>query len=220
MFPSYSYYCYPLVYGQVATLDSKVVFPSHKDSVNPIKFIINNQKFGEKDTLIKIQLNRKGLDKCVAIIGKDTLRFFAKFKADESYKIEQGCCCAAFTIEAHKNPKRGTVTFKNQTNRDLALIACEHNSDTIKKKSMETLLASESAMCLFKPCSIQVAETQFLSDVYNYKNDERDYDSLWKEQKKFVLIDESFLFLHGEKVEIKYDEKKKKSELVVVGYLD
>ena len=88
---------YSISFGQNATLKVQKVFPSEKEKLNYIKFVINDQFFGEKDTIINIKINNKGFDNCYAIINKDTLKFQTKFKENETYEIKQGCCCAAFT---------------------------------------------------------------------------------------------------------------------------
>ena len=207
------------VKAQTATIDAHVVFPSEKDTINHIRFRINNQEFGGKDTLLQLKLNKKGFDSCEAIIGADTLKFLAKFKKGEVYEIRQGCCCAAFTLEPQNAPRRGTVTFKNTTNRDLGLVVAEANQDTVKAKATQTTFSFESAMCLFKPCSILITETPYFSDAYNYKNDNRDYDSLWKEQSQYLLTQSWFHFLHGEKIGIEYNDVTKNTSLKLLGYM-
>lgn len=150
---------YSINFGQTAILKVQKVFPTLKENVNYIKFIFNEQSFGEKDTIINIRINKLGFDNCFAIIDKDTLKFKTKFIENETYEIKQGCCCAAFTLEAQKNPKRGTVKYKNRTNRNIGLIVAEANIEEVKKSETKKIYASESAMCLFKPCSILLTET-------------------------------------------------------------
>lgn len=210
---------YSINFGQTAILKVQKVFPNPKENVNSIKFIFNEQEFGEKDTIINIKIQKKGFDKCCAIINSDTLKFITKFKENETYEIKQGCCCAAFTLEAQNNPNRGTVKFKNRTNRNLGLIVAEANIEKIDTGKTQNIYASESAMCLFKPCSILLTETEYLSEKYDYKSDERDYDKLWEEQRKYKIASIWFHFLHGEKIEIFYNEKAKKLDLNLIGYL-
>jgi len=93
---------YSINFGQTAILKVQKVFPTLKENVNYIKFIFNEQSFGEKDTIINIRINKLGFDNCFAIIDKDTLKFKTKFIENETYEIKQGCCCAAFTLEAQK----------------------------------------------------------------------------------------------------------------------
>lgn len=207
------------VNSQTVTINAKVVFPNIKDTVTYIRFKINNQNFGEKDTIIEIKVNAKGFDTCQAIIGNDTINFLTKFKEGEIYEIRQGCCCAAFTLEPKNNPRRGTVTFKNTTKRDLGLVIAEANIDTVKTNKTQTTFSYESAMCLFKPCSILITEIEYLSDNYNHKNDKRDYDSLWKEQAQYILTKNWFHFLHGEKVEIIYYDNDKVTKIALIGYM-
>ncbi len=207
------------VHGQTVTLHAQVVFPNAKDTLQPIRFQINNHAFGEKDTVIQLSINSKGLDSCSAIIAYDTLHFLTKFNAGETYEIKQGCCCAAFTLEPTNNPRRGTVALKNTTKRDLGLVVAEANVDTVKAKTTFTTFSYESAMCMFKPCSILITEIDYLSAKYDYHNDKRNYDSLWQEQAQFILTKNWFHFLHGEKVVIVYNDKNKTARLEVNGYM-
>ncbi|MWB96070.1 hypothetical protein GON26_17020 [Flavobacterium sp. GA093] len=206
-------------FGQTAIVNFQKVFPNVEETENYIKFEINGQNFGEKDSIISIRINKSGFDNCKAIINNDTLNFVAKFRENETYEIRQGCCCAAFTLTAQNNPNRGTVKFKNRTKRDLGLIVAEANIEKIGIGKTQNIYASESAMCLFKPCSILLTETEYLSEKYDYKSDERDYDTLWKEQRKYEIASIWFHFLHGEKIELFYNEKTKKIELNLIGYL-
>ena len=204
---------------QTISLDANKVYPHLKESEDYIRFKINNQSFGAKDTVIQIQINTKGFDVCEAIIAKDTLRFLAKFKEGESYEIRQGCCCAAFTLKPKIGAMRGTVTFNNKTKRDLALIVAESNVDTVKINRKKTLFADESAMCMFKPCSILLSETAYFSDKYEY-NDNKDYDTLREEQASYIVGSIWFHFLHGEKLVLEYAEKEKSIQLKLMGYLN
>jgi hypothetical protein len=210
-----------LGYSQTATIKAPVTYPYIEDTAKTTfnRFTINGHSFGEKDTVIKIRINPKGFDSCEAVIARDTLRFVTKFKSGELYEIEQGCCCAAFTLRAKNNAARGTVMFKNTTGRDLAVVVAEANIDTVKKSRTHTTFASESAMCLFKPCSILITETEYLSSKYDYQSDNRDYDKLWEEQAKYILASTWFNFLHGEKIEVIYDEKTKTAKPTLTGYL-
>ena len=212
-------FTFSIGFGQNAILKFQKVFPNEKEKVNFIKFLINEHQFGEKDTIINIKINKNGFDNCYAIINEDTLKFKTRFKENENYEIKQGCCCGAFTFEAQNNPKRGTVKFHNITNRNLGLIVAEANIEKVKVGKTQKIYASESAMCFFKPCSILLTETEYLSEKYEYNNDERDYDKLWKEQKKFIIASTWFHFLHGEKIEIIYNKKTKTLDLKQNGYL-
>lgn len=206
-------------FGQTAVIVVKKVFPNLEENNNYIKFIFNEQSFGEKDTIITIKINKNRFDNCLAIIDKDTLNFKTKLKENEIYEIKQGCCCSAFTLEAKNNPKRGTVKFKNKTNKDLNLIVAEANIEIINIGETQNIYASESVMCLFKPCSILLTETEYLNEKYNYKSDKRDYEEFWKEQKEYEIGLIWFHFLHGEKIEIFYNKKTKKLEIKLNGYL-
>lgn len=207
-------------FGQTAKVVVERVFlDDGSQNFDSIFFDFNGTKFFGRDTVPKIiQLDQK-LDRCIAIIGNDTLKFFTKFKEGEEYVIRPGCCCAAFTLEALNNPNRGTVTFKNKTKRDLGLVVCEHNLDTLKAGATKTTYAHESAMCLFKPCHIQIVETDYFSDKYEYKNDDKSYFMLWLERETFILNQGWFHFLHGEKVEVNIDSKSKNIILTINGYL-
>ena len=210
---------YSINFGQTATLKVHKVFPNLQENINYIKFVFNEQSFGEKDTIINIKINKLGFDNCLAIIGKDTLKFKTKFIENEAYEIKQGCCCAAFTLEAQKNPKRGIVKYVNRTNRNLGLIVAEANIEEIKKSETKKIYASESAMCLFKPCSILLTEKEYLSKKYDYNSDGRDYKKLWAEQEKYKIASIWFHFLHGEKIEIFYNQKNKNLDIKQNGYL-
>ena len=210
------FYC--INFGQTAIINVNKVFPNIKEEIKFIKFEINGQKFGEKDTIMKVRINKFGLDRCTAIIEKDTLEFFTKFKENETYNIEKGCCCAAFILVAKNNPNRGIVKFKNKTNRTLEIIIAESNVEEIKKGKTKEVFASESAMCTFKPCSILLTEKKYLNEKYNY-SEGKDYSKLQKEQKSFIIASTYYHFLHGEKVEIFYNVKTKKLETKLNGYL-
>jgi len=207
-------------FGQTATIKiERLFFDNSFEKFDSIYFDINGTSFFGKDTLIKtIKLN-DNLDKCTAIIGKDTLNFLTKFQSGQEYVIRPGCCCAAFTLQARQNANRGTVTFKNKSDNDLGIVVCEHNSDTVNVDSTKTIYADESAMCLFKPCKIQIVQTNYFSDEYEYKNDDRSYFKLWLEQESYILNQVWFHFLHGEKIEINFDPKSKKIELKIIGHL-
>lgn len=207
-------------YGQTAQIKIARVFrPNSFERFNEIKFQFNETAFLATDTSTKVISLAQGLDRCQAIIGTDTIQFYARFKADHEYIIKPGCCCAAFTLEPKDNPRRGVVYFQNHTKRDLGLIVAESNTDTVAANEDGSLFSSESAMCLFKPCSIEIVEPDYFSDKYHYLNDDRNYDSLWNEQSQFVLAKSRFHFLHGEKVQVHYDEKAQTTSLELMGYL-
>lgn len=203
----------------MATIHARVVISDREDSTSLVRFTINGQSFGERDTTIKIKVNQSGFDVCEAVGKHSSQKFLTKFKAGESYEIEQGCCCAKFLLMAKKHPRRGTVFFKNATNRDLGLVVAEANIDTVKAGKAGTLFSRESAMCLFKPCSVLLTETAYLSDEYNYHTDKRDYKKLWEEQAQYILGKTWFHFLHGEKIEIEYLEASKSVRIKLLGYL-
>ncbi len=207
------------VFGQVATIKAAKVYPYPDQSGASLRFEFNGKAFGEKDTILRIKVNKKGFDQCRVIINKDTLHFLTKFRAGEIYEIKRGCCCAAFTMEAMHNARRGVVSFKNKTKRPIGLCVAEANVDTVNISKTAKLFAYESAMCYFKPCSIQLTETEYFSERFNHKNDNRDYEQLWKEQEQFVLGLNWFHFLHGEKIEVLYDESRKRMVLNFIGYL-
>ncbi len=209
------------VNGQTATIKAPVTWPYIEDTAKSTfnRFTINGHSFGEKDTTIKVRINPNGFDSCAVIIAKDTVRFVTKFRAGEMYEIEQGCCCAAFTMKAKNNAARGTVEYTNKTNRDLGLVIAEANIDTVRKRKTHTTYASESMMCYYKPCSILITETEYLSGKYDYQADNRDYDKLSQEQEKFILAKTWFHFLHGEKIKVEYNEKTGAAPIKLTGYL-
>lgn len=207
--------------GQTASV--KIVRQFYDNSYkkfDSIQFQFNDTKIFATDTTAKqIKLN-KTFDNCIVIIGPDTLHFLTKFKSNNEYIIRPGCCCAAFTLEPKNNPRRGTVTFKNNLKRDLGLVIAEANIDTVKANKTQTTFSYESAMCLFKPCSIVLVETEYMNAKYDYANSNyKNFDSLRNEQQKFVLSIDHFHFLHGEKIEIVYQEKTKTVNVRFNGYL-
>lgn len=151
-------------FGQIATIkiDGKFYDNSYMN-FDSIFFDFNGTKFWASDTTLKTIQLQKNFDNCTAIIGKDTLIFLTKFKSEQEYIIRPGCCCTAFTLEPKNNSRRGTITYKNKTTRNLCLSVCGHNSDIVEHNKQKTIYGSESAMCLFKPCQIVVAEIDFLT---------------------------------------------------------
>jgi hypothetical protein len=215
--------CLQFAFAQTATI--KVVHMDHQGQFKDFSkfvFSFNGLKFSAADTAAKkIKLNKNGFDECYAILGKDTLPFLAKFKEGETYTIKPGCCCAAFTITAMHDPRRGSVRFDNKTSRDLWGVTSEINTDSLKAKSKsEYIFASESAMCFFKPASIFIAETNYNNSKYDFQtNSDVNYDSLWAEQKTYVLASSAFLFLHGEKLTVEYSDKGNRMVFRFDGYL-
>lgn len=207
-------------FGQTATV--KIVRQFYENSFekfDSIQFQFNGTKILATDTTAqKITLN-KTLDNCKVIIGMDTISFLTKFKTNYEYIIRPGCCCAAFTLEPKSNPRRGIVKFKNPTKRDLGLVIAEANIDTVKSNITQTTFSYESAMCLFKPCSILITETAYFSDTFNYTNEKIHYDNLWKEQAQYILSKSWFHFLHGEKIELNYNDKTKDTIIKLIGYM-
>ena len=207
-------------FGQTASIKiERIFFENSFEKFDSIYFEINGTKFWGKDTLAKTININDHFDKCTAIIENDTLNFFAKFQTGQEYVLRPGCCCAAFTLQAKQNSSRGTVTFKNNYDREIGIVICEHNSDTVKIDSIRTIYADESAMCLFRPCKIQIVETNYFSDEFEYKNDNRSYFKLWLEKEGYILNQVWFHFLHGEKIEVHVDVKSKEIELKIIGQL-
>ncbi|WP_330441990.1 hypothetical protein [Flavobacterium sp. C4GT6] len=211
--------CFSNLKSQTVTIHHKVVHPSYRDTTSYVKFKINNQYFGEKDTIINIAINKKGFDLLEVVSYNDTLRFPAKFKEGETYEIYQGCCCSVFVIRPVNNTKRGTVTLKNKTTRDLGLVAGGMNQDTVKANQTKTLFAHVSAMCRFEPCNIIITETQQLSKIHNHTKYSNHLNTPYVENKDYFLTDGLFLFLHGEKIELDYNDKTKKFDIKIVGYI-
>jgi hypothetical protein len=208
------------LFGQTATIKiDRIILGDNVKIFDKIIFQFNSTKILATDTAKNIVVINKGLDSCSAIIGNDTIRFLTKFKSNVEYIIKPGCCCAAFTLQPKNNPRRGTVTYTNITKRDLGLVIAEANFDTIRQNKTQTVFAHESAMCLFKPCSILITEMNYLSDKYDYKDDKRDYDKLWEEQENFVLASCWYHFLHGEKIKVIYNERSKYIDIKLMGYM-
>lgn len=209
-------------FSQTATIS--VVGTGHDnqyDKFDDILFSFNGKAFfGEYKGDHKIKING-GFDEGVAIIEGDTLNFKLKFKRDESYTIKPGCCCAAFTLTADSKPNRGTIKVNNRTNRDLTLVLAEMNWDTIRANSTnKPVFAYESAMCLFKPASVLITEMEYGESKYQYRSGTKAaYKKLLAERRKFILSNSWFHFLHGEKIEITYDDKTGTAEYKMTGYL-
>jgi len=181
---------------------------------------VNGKVLRVKDSLSQeIRLNKKGFDKCIAIIGKDTLHFLAKFRKNEKYIVQPGCCCAFFILKPENNPQRGTISFINSTKENLLLIAAEANIEEVSPGKAKTIFAHGSAMCMFKPCAIVVAKTAYNDPKYDYDGDGKDYDSLWAEQEQYIIDGAWFHFMHGEKIEVSLDEAATKITLLPDGYL-
>lgn len=181
-----------------------------------IRFQFNDTYLSATDTVTKTIRLQKGLDDCTAIIGPDTLRFYTRFLAGNKYVIRPGCCCAAFTLEPEHDPRRGTVTFKNHTKKDFGIVVAGSTFNTLPAGKMQTLFAHESAMCTFKPCSILITETFYMTDESDPTNLSLKAKN---KQKQYILSESWFQFLHGEQVEVIYTGKKGSGIPVVTGYL-
>jgi len=207
-------------YGQTATV--KVIKSPYPNVANmdSVHFTFNGVSFWGCDTTLKtIPINKgKVLDTCVVIFKEYAIHFLTKFKPNEEYFIDSHCCCKFAMQPKSGKGRKGSVLFKNKTNRELALIAGD-NSDTVKIAQRQQILSFESPMCYFKPCNIQLAEPSFLSYGCSHHKDEAEYDRCWEEGNKFILTDVWFHFMHGEKIEVIYDDKSKTSKLKLKGYL-
>lgn len=221
--PAFFLCFFHFVSGQTATIKvTHTNYDNQYEGFDKMTFLFNGQFLSAIDTIKKIiKISQSDFDSCAAIIGKDTLHFLTKFKNNENYTITPGCCCAVFILKAGNNAKRGSVRFANETNRDLSLIISEMNFDTVKSNlTSEYIFAHESAMCFFKPASIFIAETQYHDSKYDYTGEQGvNYDSLWTEQKKYILTKTWFHFLHGEKLTIFYENKTKTLKIKLDDYL-
>jgi hypothetical protein len=215
-------------FGQTATIIIKgqAYYNSYKN-FDSIYFDFNGTKFWGKDTFpIKIKLN-DNFDKCTYIIGNDTFNFLTKFQSGQKYVLEPGSLNVPFKMLVQaKATIHGTVTFKNNSDKDLGITVCncdlyDNNSDTVKSGSQKTIFSKRSINqdCFVMPCRIQIVETPYLSQRYSFRDDEKDYRRLWKEQEKYLLNQVWFQFLHGEKLEIAYDTESNQIELEIMGLL-
>lgn len=208
-------------FAQTATLR----FEYFAEMENPrgwenFRFNINGAEYHPGDTLPKaIPINKRGFDQCYAMIEGDTLHFLAKFRKNEVYRLRPGCCCAIFDLAPEKDPRRGTVNYRNRTKNDVLLMVAGHNSDTVAKGKERTFYASESAMCMYKPCSIVIAATAYDDPKYNADFSSSEYAEIMKAQESEILGIKRFHFLHGEKIIAGYDEKSGKMELRMEGVL-
>lgn len=207
------------IWAQTALIKAPKVFPDMKEEVDFIKFRINGQQFGERDTVIRIRLQKEGWDTCIAMTSRDTIMFLAKFKDKGYYEIEQGCCCAEFTMHALSNSRHGTLRFKNLAPKPLGLQIGIFNVDTVKAGGTSTILPRDSPMCSPKPFDITLVKPAYFADKYYQSGSPKYNEMREKEQKKLILGKTWILFLHGEKVELLYNEKKRKLDLKLLGYL-
>lgn len=200
-------------FGQTATIKVERLFSENSyENFDSIYFDFNGTTFWGRDTFTKtINLN-SDLDRCIAVIEKDTLIFLTRFKSEQNYTLKPGCCCEAFTLQAQKNASRGTVTFRNHSGKDAGIVICGHHWETVKTDSSTTIYADESAMCLFRTCSIQVVDTRYFSNGYEDENDDSGHRSA---REKYILDQVWFHFLHGEEVEVIFDADSTTIELEV-----
>lgn len=171
------------------------------------QFTINESTILATDTNEHtVSINSNGFDVCKAILNGDTMIFQCKLLPGITYLIKPGCCCAQFTIKPENNSSRGYVRIANSTAQDIMISVSEINTDTVSASSKsDYIFASESAMCLFKPTNITVAELKYGDPKYQFQpSSEANYDSLWIEQSKLVLGVTHFLFLHGEMITVEY----------------
>lgn len=195
-----------------------VSFDNSFQSFLDMKFSINGVMISANDTaFFDIQLDQK-MDKFIAFLGEDSLQVYTKFKPNSEYIIKPGCCCAAFIIEPAREPNKGTVSLTNSSNRDLGVIICDHNIDTIRIGSTYTSFAHESAMCFMKPCRIRVVEMSYFEQVISTDSDFETIDYA-NELDEYVLFDTWFNFLHGEKLELVYNKHTDNFKLKIKGYL-
>lgn len=182
-------------------------YPEQFADFDKFQFTVNETTFQATDTgTYSIAINSNGLDVCKAILNNDTLVFLSKFLANVTYIIKPGCCCAQFTITPEGNCSRGYVRLVNSTAKDVMLSVAEISTDTVSANTKsDYIFASESAMCLFKPATILIAELQYGDLKYQYQtSSEVNYDSLWREQSQLVIGVTHFLFLHGELITVEF----------------
>jgi len=145
--------------------------------------------------------------------------FSGKIQEGRDYIVEPGCCCAFFNLLPEKDPHRGTISFRNKTKEKLLLIAAEANVEEVAPGETKTEYTYESAMCMFKPCSIVIAKMEYDDPKYDYHhNDGKDHKALSAEQEKHIVDGTWFHFMHGEKIIAELD-KAGKITLKPDGYL-
>lgn len=212
----------PFTFSQPAIIKvHHTSYSNQYESFDEIQFEFNGESFSGADTgWVEVDV-RDTFDQGIAIIGTDTLHFLLKFKHGQSYTIKPGCCCAAFTLTADSNAHRGTVRVTNSAERDLLVMVTESNSDTVEAKSTsQPLFAHESAMCLFKPAYILLAEMAYGNKKYQYSPDKSmDFQTLQAEREAFIIHMSWFHFLHGEKIELRYEEHTDEVTYSFDGYL-
>jgi len=198
----------------------ETTLPNQFADFDKIKFIFNGiEFFGSEKGIFEIEPNI-GFDNGIAVIKNDTLKFKLKFKANENYVLKAGCCCSAFILVPEQNARRGTVELLNKFKKNLNIILAEANFDTIEVNSIKTpIFAFESAMCRFKPASILITELEYNDQRFKFTNNDKLNKSLSNKRKTFILYENWFHFLHGEKIELVFDQSRKNVKMNLLGYL-
>lgn len=206
-------------FGQTTTIKvNRIFYENSFNKFDKIKFNFNGNEFYGIDTIDKTITVNNQFDTCWAIIGVDTLKFLTKFQSGGVYILKPGCCCAAFTLTPTNKAMKGTVKFKNILEKPICVLVAA-GADTINAGFEKEQIASESAMCYFKPCSILMVETEYLNKKYTNWDFYESFDSLRLAQNKFILSSTFFHFLHGERIEIFYDKNSSSIKLKLMGYL-
>lgn len=194
-------------FGQTATIQVvRQFYDNSFQNFDSIKFHFDSINFSSTDTTVKTLPLDNNLTHGIAILGEDSINFLIKFRPNVEYHILPGCCCATFTIEPKTNPRLGTLTFKNDTDKELILSVCDNSYDTVKVNKEIIVNASESAMCMFRSCRIVVSDNTLIKKKV-------------EENVNNILTERYFHYLHGEKIQIIYNKKRKEYQIRLKGYL-
>lgn len=197
------------VHGQFAYFQSQPELQHEPEiSYESLVFELNGQIIAAADSSVHPLAVLDGLNTCKAMLPQDTLVFLANFKYGQTYFLKPGCCCAIFTLEAKYQPSRGTVSVKNTTSETLILTVCEHNADTLAPGEESTLYASESAMCLFKPCHIILASPAYFDPKFEADVNGQLSGALKAERSKYLYSELNFQFLQAENLWLEPRERK------------
>lgn len=141
--------------------------------------------------------------------------FICKLKPGETYSISPCTCCGIFLMTPSKNPKRGFVKFKNNSQQEFLSVSSEFDYDTIPKLSNTNFIPSMISMnCGFRPNRIFIANFNYQNEKYQYENwstkSTEEKKALELEQESHIIFNFNYLFLHEEKLVVKINGEANK----------
>lgn len=213
-----------LIFGYANAQSASIVverlfYSNSFEAFDEIQFLFNGVSFSPLDTVpVAIPL-KTDLDECQAIIGEDTLDFYAKFKPGEAYVIHPGCCCAAFTLKSVEKGRRGTALFKNRSQDSVLFNMTEAVGGLLNAGETFTDFAHESAMCLFKPVLMELGRPALARFKYDTQGGTVPWSEIMEKRDKLVIARGGFHFLHGEKIEVMHAPGTDTLKIKLLGYL-